>query len=162
MNLVLAVAVLPLINQVMLIKFKISPLTKDVWIARTTILAMLVGTIGIGLSTSSVMLIASLVTHAFSFGYGPSVRSVLVLVAGQEHIGSLFSAISVVEIVGSLIAGPSMAAAFRIGLRWGGAWLGLPFFGASGLLMGAVVIMFGVRLEDPEKLKEDTLSDDDD
>jgi hypothetical protein len=46
---------------------------------------------------------------------------------------------------GQLIAGPLLAAFFTIGLRWGGAWLGLPFVFAGFLQILAGLIVFSVK-----------------
>lgn len=161
MNLALVAAILPIVSQVLLVKFSLPPQVKDAWLARAGILALVTGTFGIGLASNSGMLIASLVVYALGSGYGPSMKSLLASVAGERHIGILFTAISVLETIGMLVAGPLMAATFRIGLGWGEFWIGLPFISTGCLLTCAAIIVFGVRVGRPQPAKQYTSSLDD-
>lgn len=63
-----------------------------------------------------------------------------------NDIGRLYAIISVMEGIGNLIAAPGMAWAFRIGLRWGQEWLGLPFGFAALLFALVLLIVFSVRV----------------
>ena len=50
------------------------------------------------------------------------------------------------EGIGSLVAGPGMAWAFRLGMDWGRAWLGLPFGFATVLFAIVAVVVLSTRL----------------
>lgn len=123
---------------------------KDLWIARASIAALVAGSFGIGLSFTSSMLMGSLLVYGLGSGYGAAMRALLSQVAGNKHVGALYTTMSVVENVGMLIAGPLLAAAFRVGLAWGPAWTGLPFLAAGILLAFAGVIVSAVRLGDDD------------
>ncbi len=58
----------------------------------------------------------------------PLTRSLITTFVDSHHVGRLYAAIAVVETVGALAAGPSLAALYTLGLRMKGPWVGLPFF----------------------------------
>jgi len=62
-----------------------------------------------------------------------------------NDIGRLYALISVMEGIGSLVAGPGMAWAFRLGMGWGKSWLGLPFGLASFLFALVSVVVFRIK-----------------
>lgn len=64
-------------------------------------------------------------------GYISLIRSLITTLVDQQHKGQLYAAVAVVETVGKLVAGPAFAQLYIVGLRWKGAWVGLPFFGLS-------------------------------
>lgn len=62
----------------------------------------------------------------------------------KSQIARLYAFVSVAEGIGSLIAAITLSWTFRIGLRLGTEWLGLPF-GLTAILYGLVaVIVFGI------------------
>ncbi|KAM4066384.1 major facilitator superfamily protein [Hirsutella rhossiliensis] len=150
-NLILVVAILPPLSHALRYYLELGPMIKDLWIARASIFALIAGSFGIGLSSTSPMLMGSLMVYGLGSGYGAAMRGLLSQVAGNKHVGALYTTMSVVENMGMLIAGPLLAATFRVGLGWGTAWTGLPFFAAGILLAFAGVIVSGVRLQGLEK-----------
>lgn len=63
-----------------------------------------------------------------------------------SDIGRLYALISVMEGVGSLVAGPGMAWIFRLGISWGHRWLGLPFGLAAVLFALVSGLVFSIRV----------------
>lgn len=78
-------------------------------------------------------------------------RSLVTFLVESHHanktsdIGRLYALISVMEGIGSLVAGPGMAWAFRLGMGWGHTWLGLPFGFAAFLFALVAILVFSVR-----------------
>jgi hypothetical protein len=129
----------------LLSNLELSPLFKDLWLARTGIIALAVGTLGIGLASNTSILILFLIVYSCGYGYGPSVRGLVVTLAEGRRIALLFTSISVLESIGMLISGPLLASTFKMGMDWGGLWIGLPFISAGCSLVCAGVIVFGLR-----------------
>ncbi|EHK18451.1 uncharacterized protein TRIVIDRAFT_158459 [Trichoderma virens Gv29-8] len=157
-NLVLLAAILPALSQVLLFKYRLSPVAKDALLARAGMVALTIGAFGIGFSNTTAMLMTTLVIYSLGYGYESSLRSLLIALAGEQHTAMLFAAMSVLQNIGMLIAGPLMAWAFRVGLRWGGAWIGLPFISTGCLLTCATCIVFGVRLTDSTATRRNSRS----
>lgn len=53
----------------------------------------------------------------------------------ESQIGTLNTTIALVQGIGSMIAGPLLASAFREGMTLGGTWMGLPY------MMGAILFL---------------------
>ncbi|KAH6648823.1 major facilitator superfamily domain-containing protein [Truncatella angustata] len=94
-----------------------------------------------------------LILFTLGTGFPPILRSLVTSLVESHHesktsdIARLYAVISVVEGIGSLVAAPGMALAFRIGIKLGQEWLGLPF-GFAGVLFGLVaIIVFSVKVK---------------
>lgn len=90
-----------------------------------------------------------LIVFILGMGFVPVVRS-LVTYRVESHnprdIGRLYAIISVMEGLGSLVAGPGMAWAFRLGMSLGEWWLGLPFGFAALLFFMVSIVLFSIRI----------------
>lgn len=137
--------ILPFISQILL-RAQVSPLAKDLLLARYCIVVTVIGTFGIALAATPAVLLACLVPFAFLEGFNASVKSLLAQLAGSDRTAILFTAVGVLENIGVLLAGPAIAGSFTVGLRWGEQWYGLPFM-VAGLMFGVAAIMIiGVRI----------------
>lgn len=153
--------ILPVINQLLTKAPSLTPLMKDLWLARGSILLLVIGSFGLGLAPTSSTMIANLVLYSLGSGYGAAIRSLLTAAVHGEHTGMLYAMMSLLENAGSLIAGPLLALIFRLGLVWGGIWIGLPFIGAGLLFSLAAAIVFGVGAGDWGDAKLNDNSDQD-
>ncbi|KAK9777815.1 putative Major facilitator superfamily domain-containing protein [Seiridium cardinale] len=140
-SLVALIIVLPALSQFLLTKPKVSPIRKDVWIARITGLAGILGSLLIALSSTPGLLIPGLVIFALSGGMLGVLRSLLSSMVEPRHMGTLNSLIAVLEMVGLMIAGPSLFWSLRLGIEWGGGWSGLPFFCAAAMLSVSTAVV---------------------
>jgi hypothetical protein len=93
-----------------------------------------------------------LIVYTLGTGFTPIVRSLVTFLVESHHasktsdIARLYALISVMEGIGSLVAGPGMAWAFRLGMSLGQRWLGLPFGFATVLFALISVIVFSTRV----------------
>lgn len=117
LNKILVVTILLLLSRVLTARLGLSPLAKDLWLVRTSIVSLVFETFGIGLISTSTTLIISLMVYALGCGYGPTMQSLLTMVAGGRHVGMLFMAF--------WIAGPLMAATIQLGMALD--WLAVYF-----------------------------------
>ncbi|KAL8386886.1 hypothetical protein RB595_010314 [Gaeumannomyces hyphopodioides] len=130
-NLVLFIAVFPALGRLCLGRLRMSPLRKDLSLARV---AGAVGTLGallVALSPTPGALMCSLVVFSFGYGFAPFIRSLLNALVEQRHLAMLNSCISFLEMCGTLVAAPGLSAALGLGVRLGGPWVGLPFMLAA-------------------------------
>lgn len=139
--------VLPLVDVLLRKKLRISLAAKDMWLVRGSILIMLLGSICVGLSKSTVMFVLSLAVFGLGSGYEFAMRGLLAQIAG-DSIATVYTTMSLMETIGELIAGPMLARLYRVGLGWGGDWIGLPLFAIAGLFTVAAIIVWCIRLPD--------------
>ncbi|KAF4343720.1 major facilitator superfamily transporter [Fusarium beomiforme] len=149
-NIALFTVILPFIATYMLVSW--SPTSRDLWIGRASIILLVLGSFILFLSETAVGMIIGLVISTLGSGFAPTMRSLTTSLVESRHpnatsdIGRLYALISVAEGTGSLVAGPGMALAFRLGMSWGQVWLGLPF-GLAALLFAFVsIILFSVKV----------------
>ncbi|KAM3516752.1 hypothetical protein NHJ13051_009616 [Beauveria bassiana] len=144
-SLVLFVAVFPMVNQLLLNVAALPAIVKDMWLSRGSILCLVVGTFGLGLAPTSANMILALTVYSLGSGYGATIRSLLTATVSPNHTGMLYSLMSLLENTGALVAGPLLAVTFRIGMGWGGVWVGLPFIAAGFMFSIAMVVVFSIQ-----------------
>ncbi|KAF3020670.1 hypothetical protein E8E14_013045 [Neopestalotiopsis sp. 37M] len=154
-NLALYMAILPAIATFVLAKF--SATSKDLLLAKGSIILSVLGAVVCTLSATPALMIIGLVLFTLGSGFSPSVRSLVTSLVEQQNtdgsssdVGRLYALISAMEGIGSLVAAPGMAWAFRYGMSLGGdEWLGLPFGVATALFALVLIIVFSVSI--PER-----------
>ncbi|KAH8649270.1 major facilitator superfamily domain-containing protein [Xylariales sp. PMI_506] len=145
-NLVTLTVLVPFVSQQLLFR-GVSPQAKDLWLIRTSGLLRAAGSFMVGLAPTPALLAAGTCVSSLSAGYMVHMRALMTSMMPHD-IAMLYSVISLLETVGILIANPIMAASFRVGMDWGGSWIGLPFIIAGLLYITALVIIGGVKPND--------------
>ena len=135
----------------MILRRNISPIRKDMILARTGTIFSIVGFFGIALAYSSPVLILSFIVYGLNQAAEPSIRSLMVVIVAKHDTketgsGSLFAVVNLFENVGLVLTGPLLAITFRWGLSLGGVWLGMPLMLSGALMVVVLVILFGVSV----------------
>ena len=138
-KLMLVLAIIPLLSSIMIQCLGFSSYRKDLFLARFLIIVLVIGALLIASSGTTELTIFGLIVQTLGTGYSSFARSLITTLVDQQHVGRLFAAISVVETLGSLIAGPSLNPLYSVGLKKGGSWIGLPFY-----FMALICFMAGV------------------
>ncbi len=79
-------------------------------------------------------------------GFGTFVRSLVSSLVEQKMLGTLYTALSVMDTTGALLAGPLVAKAFKWGMHNGGVWLGMPYMFSMVLFGSCCLVIFSVKL----------------
>ena len=143
---------LPVVSTVLLTRYSMPNLVKDIWLARISNLFFMLGCVGIAFSLSPPTVILGLLLQAstqsvwtvtdhllgiivcgFGAGYGSATRGLLTSVVARQHRALLYSIMSVLDISGTLIGAPLWPAVWQIELKASGLWIGLPFAVAACL-----------------------------
>ncbi|KAI3342537.1 major facilitator superfamily domain-containing protein [Ustulina deusta] len=115
---------------------------RDLLFARASYLASMVATFILGLSGSLPVFIFGLAILAFGVSGEGFLKSVATLYVTAKQRSRLFTILGLAAIASDLWVSPALAALFSLGMRLGGIWIGLPYFGLSGLC----VLMFSMAL----------------
>ncbi len=123
---------------------------KDLWLARAGVLALGAGSFATGLAPTAATFIAALALYRVEVVQAPAIMSIITALAksgdtGSGHLNAVYQCVSLASSVGALVSGPLYAEAFRMSLRLGKEWIGLPFYVGGCLQVIAVAILFWVR-----------------
>lgn len=107
--------------------------------------SVLCWTVGLALMAFAVQaapFIIGITILSLGSGYLASLRSLANALGAQTQVGLLNGQIGLATGVGSLVAGPSMAAAFQRGMGLDDLWSGLPYIIAAVLFLAATTLAF--------------------
>jgi len=117
---------------------------RDLFLARGSVVLMIIGWIAIGLSPNTILFTGSLMVATLGSGFPVYLRSFLTGLVEPNRVAELYTIIGVVDTLGLMLGGPLLAWLFERGMSLGGTFVGLPFV-ALGLIY-AVVISFLLRI----------------
>ncbi|OAA38902.1 Major facilitator superfamily domain, general substrate transporter [Metarhizium rileyi] len=139
LTLMLLTVILPLASQTLARKTTLATQSRSFWLARVSVLMSALGAFTIGLSERVTLMSVGLGLFALGNGYPPLLRSLLASIVDKRQVNMMYTSMSVFETMGSIVAGPLLAASFRLGMELDGAWIGLPFL-VTGCLFGSAAI----------------------
>uniref|UniRef100_A0A4E9EQY6 Major facilitator superfamily (MFS) profile domain-containing protein n=1 Tax=Gibberella zeae TaxID=5518 RepID=A0A4E9EQY6_GIBZA len=156
----LCLVALPFAQRVMR-RSNVPAITQDVWIARTCVVVLVITYCLAGFADNLIVFVTAIVLSAVNFCLNPALRSLLLTMAHSAGAGAVLSAVEVLNAIAAVVSGPVMAAGFRLGMEWGGKWLGLHWFIAMLILLpGALIVVcmrfnnVGRRQDTPEDIEE--------
>lgn len=123
----LLTVILPIASQTLARKTSLSTQSRNLWLARISVLMSTFGSFTIGLSETEGLIYVGLGLFALGYGYPPLIRGLLASIIDKRHFNMMYTTMSVFEAIGSVVAGPLLAASFRTGLEWGMLGLGCLF-----------------------------------
>ncbi|KAK7931277.1 adenylate cyclase [Apiospora marii] len=142
LNLALLLIIIPSASHVLVHWRSHSVQRSNLLLAWASAMLLAAGAFVIGLAETSLAMACGLAVFALGAGYNSLVRSLLASLVEQRHAGMLYTAVSIFETAGVLVAGPLLAFCFRTGLDWGGPWIGLPYL-AAGCLFAVAAAAVG-------------------
>lgn len=151
-NLILCLVVLPFLSKLLVRRFHIHPLVKDLWIARVSGSLLCVGALLIAFAITPAMMSGALFVFSLGGGFSPVLRSLINAYVESHHQAMLQTLLGLLEMGGLLVAAPVLYGSLHRGLAMGGAWTGLPFIIAAAMIFTGVTIICIFRLPQ-EKLR---------
>lgn len=145
-NLILLLALLPLLNRVLAAK-RWTPRPRDLFITRISALSLALGAITIALAPHPFFAALGVSVMALGAGYASTARSLVTTMVEQNSTGALYTALAVTSGASGLVAGPLLALTFRWGVSLGPAASGVPFLFVATLFAMSWVAMQFVCLE---------------
>lgn len=76
-----------------------------------------------------------LVISALGSGFATTVRSLATSLVAPSKVGRLYAAMTTMEMIGGMVAGPLLSKLYSFGLNLDGFWVGLPFLASGGLFL---------------------------
>ncbi|GAM82473.1 hypothetical protein ANO11243_004530 [Dothideomycetidae sp. 11243] len=128
----------------------LSPMRRDLLLARITALVAGVGWMLAGVSLTLAQFVASLILSTIGAGAPALSRSCLTGLVGKHNIGKLYTAISVIEALTLIACGPLISSLWSAGMRLGGFALGLPFYAIASFYFITTIALLLVRFRKGE------------
>ncbi|KAI5864839.1 MFS general substrate transporter [Durotheca rogersii] len=122
---------------------------RDLSIARVSYVVLVLGILALAASPGLAGFVVGLLLMALGSGFGSLTKSLMSLYVDPEHRSRLFSLVGIVEVVSSIYAQPLLAGLFTLGMRLGGAWVGLPYYGLAILTAAAGSLLLFVEVPKP-------------
>lgn len=142
----LFVAILPLASWYLQKKRGVDSRTKDLILTKFSVMCLLVGTLGMGLSPHVSIMLFFLVIQTMGAGFVYTTRSVVTTMIHRDQTARLYTLIEIIQAFGMILASPVMTGFFNLGLNLGGFWIGLAWMVAAGLFGIVGLIIWRVRL----------------
>jgi len=169
-NILLLLAIIPLISSFLLSRLRLSSNHKDLLLVQASAIFLIFGSAIMGFAPTIGIGITGMVIWTLGTGFTALTRSLITSLVQKRHVGALYAAISIVETCSMMLGGPVQASLYALGLKWRGMWEGLPYFMLAGIsaVAGVAVWWFGllmkgrleegaVRLGDEVEEEEDLL-----
>jgi hypothetical protein len=124
-NLVAVTVFIPLVNFVLLKKFRFPAHWADLYIARGSLVLTSIAFFLMGIAAHPFMLVLGLLVYNMGTGFAAAMRSVSIHVVGGQSspdVGKLMSTIAIAESIGAMVAGPLLNTTFQWGISLGSAW----------------------------------------
>ncbi|KAJ2973402.1 hypothetical protein NUW58_g8947 [Xylaria curta] len=119
---------------------------RDLSLARWSYLVLFLGALTLGLSPTLAGFVFGLLLMAVGSGFGSLSKSLMSIYIDPAHRSRLFSLVGMVEVLGSVFSQPLLAGLFSLGMRWHGAWIGLPYLGLAALIALSGSLLLFVRI----------------
>ncbi|KAI2616835.1 MFS general substrate transporter [Hypoxylon sp. NC1633] len=119
---------------------------RDLTLVRWSFVAYLAGTIILGLSPTLAVFLAGLIVMSFGSAASAILKSIAASHVDYQHRSRLFTLVALLEMASSVWATPALAALFTLGMRLGGEWIGLPYFGVSVTCFAMLVLALFIRV----------------
>ncbi|KAK8009017.1 Major facilitator superfamily transporter [Apiospora marii] len=120
--------------------------TRDLWLARWSYGALVLGFLLMGAAPSLASFVFGLFVLSLGSGFNSLTRSLMSLYVDPEHRSRLFSLVGMAEVAGAMYGPPMLAGLFALGMRLGGAWIGLPYWGMACLCLVVIGSLTFVRV----------------
>jgi MFS family permease len=140
---ILFIAVLPAASWYLINKRGIESRQKDLILTKASVISLLVGTLGIGLSPHVAVMIFCLIIQTLGAGFVYTTRSLVTTMIQRDQTARLYTAIEIIQAFGMILASPTMTTFFKWGLDLGHSWTGLAWM-VAGVLFGVVAAVLWV------------------
>ncbi|KAL2810756.1 hypothetical protein BJX63DRAFT_401172 [Aspergillus granulosus] len=145
-NLVTLLLILPQLYKCLGKYTRISPVLKDLYVVQGSAWLLTIGTILMSIAAEAPIFILDLSFLASGWGFYSALRSLATALVLPSQVGVLNSGISLAQSVGSLMAGPMLAVAFRHDLQMDGLGMGLPYMTTGDLFSPASALTRLIRV----------------
>jgi hypothetical protein len=126
---------------------RVSPMKKDLMIVQGSAWILVAGAATIAMAATPGIFFAGVFIMAMGWGFGAALCSLAIGLL-PSSVGTLTTLIGLAGSIGSLLAVPALAAAFRIALGLDEVWWGLPYMIAAAIFVIAAALTYGISIQE--------------
>lgn len=145
-NLLLLWVLLPAASTLLTL-YKVQGIAKDLRVSQVSGTLSAVGSAIIFLAPFPAVAICGIATMALGSAFHLAARSLITSLSLPQHVATVYSIISFVISLGTLLAGPLLAKVLQVGMHIGKEWSGFPFGLVSLLYTTALCAVCCIRLD---------------
>lgn len=119
---------------------------RDKILTQVNALLMLLGCLFIFVAPNLILLSLGVVVFGLGSSFSVTARTLVTSLVEPTSLSTIYTLLSVMSSIGSLVAGPLLAGVYHLGMVLGDKWLGLPFLFAAALYGLALVAISAVRV----------------
>lgn len=148
--------ILPALDYILLKKLHLPSKVKDLRMAKVSMLIFSISFFILAIAPNIWVVTMAIVLFTLGSGFVSFARSLLSSLVSPDMIGTLYTAISVADSLGMMIAGPLVAGAYGKGLQLGPSWRGLPWLTSFAFCAVATIAMARIQIAiDDDKVDDD-------
>jgi MFS family permease len=147
-SLVTLLSLLPVVSWFCVQRLGMTAVGKDLWLSRWSGIICIVGSLTVAGAVNGTLFSIGLLWLALGSGMTSLLRSLLNALVEEHHVGTVNSLIGFMEMVGMTVTGPLLAGGLSVGLKLGGAWVGLPFIISGLFFVVSTAILWVFKLPD--------------
>ncbi|GLA33908.1 hypothetical protein AnigIFM63309_003931 [Aspergillus niger] len=140
-NFVILIGILPVIYSVLGSRFGLRPSSKDLVVARGSLVFHILGALAIAFPAGPSFLIFGTFIFACGDGHVSASRSLLTSFVHPDQVSRLYAVLAIMMTIGSMVMAPLLSKAFSWGMDLGGDRSGVVF-----LTVAALYLVFGLPL----------------
>lgn len=146
-SLILLVILVPGVSHILTSRFHMSAAAKDLLLCRFSTVVNIAGALMVGFAGSMPVMIAGVVVFALGGGFMLGALSIVSLMAPPGKASTMYATVNVLMSMGVIVAAPAVAAFFKLGMRLGGMFIGLPYFIVAGTYVVTLILLGFVRVD---------------
>ncbi|TVY23472.1 Efflux pump [Lachnellula hyalina] len=146
-NILLFLFLIPALTSHIRTNYAVRPQTIDLFLVRTSVCLMSMGSLAIGLAPTTSLLPLGVAIFSTGFGSRVSALSLISTWITPSDKATVYASITVLESLGHAVGDPGMQHIFAASLRLENFWLAMPFFVAAGCYCLATISTMFIRIE---------------
>ncbi|KAG6363588.1 hypothetical protein INS49_008689 [Diaporthe citri] len=149
--------VLPLLDTTLISRFGLLPRIKDLYLSRLSVMLLAISFAILAVAPRFDFVFIGIAVYTFGTGFQSFARSLVSSLVDADMIGTVFTALAIMDTMAVLLGGPVNAAVLKWSMRLEGVGKGLPYLLALVLSGLTAIVLAQVRIQTPTS--EDGLVD---
>jgi hypothetical protein len=131
---------------------RMSTYRKDLYVVQGSSWMLALGAVLMAIAPDPVVFATGISLLACGWGFYSALRSLAIDVVEPSCVGTVSTAIAMVQSCGTMVSGPLISSAFRYGLSGALIWRGLPYMVAAGFFLVTSGLVLCIPRQRPESI----------